>query len=77
MINKQKLSSIALVSAAMILMLMGIAGAAPFAYITNDFSNNVSVIDIATNTVTATVNVESFPYGVAVKPDGRNVYVTN
>ena len=36
MINKQKLYSIALVSAvAMILMLMSIAGAAPFAYITN------------------------------------------
>ena len=65
MINKQKLYSIALVSAAMILMVVSIAGAAPFAYITNNASNNVSVIDTATNTVTATVNVGTTPYGVA------------
>ncbi len=31
-------------------------------------SNNVSVIDTATNNVTATVNVGSYPYGVAVNP---------
>jgi hypothetical protein len=39
MINKQKLYSIALVSAAMILMLVSIVGAAPFAYITNQASS--------------------------------------
>ena len=77
MINKQKLYSIALVSAAMILMVVSIAGAAPFAYITNNASNNVSVIDTATNTVTATVNVGTTPYGVAVSPNGQNVYVAN
>jgi YVTN family beta-propeller protein len=77
MINKQKLYSIALVSAAMVLMLISIAGAAPHAYITNSVSSNVSVIDTATNQVTATVNVGSYPYGVAITPDGTKVYVAN
>src|SRR5215471_5713243 len=47
------------------------------AYITNGFSNTVSVIDTATNTVTATIPVGSFPFGVAVIPDGSKVYVPN
>ena len=40
-------------------------------------SNTVSVIDTATNNVTATVTVGSSPIGVAVTPDGTKVYVTN
>jgi len=76
-INKRKLCSIALISTAMILMLISITDAAPFAYIANSGNNNVSVIDTATNTITATVPVGSFPYGVAVAPDGTKVYVTN
>ena len=75
MTNKQKLYSIALVSAAMILMLLSTAGAAPFAYITNINDNTVSVIDTATNNITATVTVGSYPFGVAAT--GSNVYVTN
>src|SRR5574337_284691 len=59
------------------LLLVGSAGAAPYAYITNQGSNNVSVIDTATNTVTATVNVGDNPRGVAVNPAGTKVYVTN
>ena len=51
--------------------------AQPFAYITNFGSNNVSVIDTATNTVTATVNVGIGPAGVAVHPSGKFVYVAN
>jgi YVTN family beta-propeller protein/uncharacterized repeat protein (TIGR03803 family) len=49
------------------------------AYITNSGSNNVSVIDTATNTVTATipVGVGTNPAGVAVSPDGSKVYVAN
>ena len=46
-------------------------------YVTNEFSNNVSVIDTETNTVTATVKVRIWPYGIAVSPDGTKVYVTN
>jgi YVTN family beta-propeller protein len=50
---------------------------ATYAYITNGGSNTVSVIDTATNTVIATVNVGDRPQGVAVSPDGTAVYVTN
>ena len=51
--------------------------AAPFAYITNDGSNTVSVINLATNAVTATIPVGSHPRGVAVSPSGIRVYVAN
>src|SRR5207249_12237544 len=37
----------------------------------------VSVIDTPRNTVTATVPVGLFPFGVAVTPDGAHVYVAN
>ena len=48
-----------------------------FAYITNQGSNNVSVIDTATNTVVATVAVGNQPFGVAVNSAGTRAYVTN
>jgi YVTN family beta-propeller protein len=51
--------------------------AAPFAYISNQGSNNVSVIDVASNTVVATVPVGSGPGGVAVNPGGTRAYVVN
>ena len=47
------------------------------AYVTNQTSNNVSVINTATNTVVATVTVGTTPAGVSVSPDGSFVYVTN
>jgi YVTN family beta-propeller protein len=50
---------------------------ASYAYITNSYSNTVSIIDTATNKVIDTVNVGSNPNGVAVSPDGTKVYVTN
>jgi YVTN family beta-propeller protein len=37
----------------------------------------MSVIATATNTVTATIPVGTYPEGVAVTPDGSKVYVTN
>jgi YVTN family beta-propeller protein len=51
--------------------------AEPFAYITNSGDNTVSVIDTATNAVTATIAVGGYPFGVAVHPDGATIYVTN
>src|SRR5688572_19372268 len=51
--------------------------AEPFAYVTNGDSDNVSVIDTATNTVTTTVPVGSFPSDVAITPDGAFAYVVN
>jgi YVTN family beta-propeller protein len=53
------------------------AAAAPFAYVTNESDNTVSVIDTASNTVVATITVGTSPYGVAVTPDGKHVYVAN
>ncbi|MDD4250280.1 MAG: beta-propeller fold lactonase family protein, partial [Methanosarcina sp.] len=48
-----------------------------FAYITNQGSDSVSVIDMATKTITATIPVGDGPSGVAVSPAGTKVYVTN
>src|SRR5215471_7070473 len=53
------------------------AEAQPFAYVTNSLSNTVSVIDMATNTVVATVPVGIEPIGVAITPDGTHAYVAN
>jgi len=65
------------IAALTVLILVGVAGASPFAYIANLESNTVSVIDTATDTVTATVNVGIEPSGAAVSPNGTRVYVTN
>ncbi len=46
-------------------------------YVTNGGSNSVSVIDIATNAVTATIGVGFSPGAVAVNPAGTRAYVTN
>jgi len=49
----------------------------PFAYVTNYDSNEISVINTATNRVTATVPVGAGPEGAVVTPDGKKIYVTN
>jgi YVTN family beta-propeller protein len=78
MISKQKLYSITLVSAAMVLMLVNIAGAAPFVYVANNGGNTVSVIDISTNTVVGNpITVGSNPTRIAITPNGAYAYVTN
>jgi YVTN family beta-propeller protein len=46
-------------------------------YVTNFFASIVSVIDTATNTISATIPVGIFPNGVVVTPDGTKVYVAN
>src|SRR5450631_4274312 len=58
-------------------LLLPAAANAQNAYITNNGSNTVSVIDTAANTVAATIPVGGRPYGVAVTPDGAKLYVTN
>ena len=47
------------------------------AYIANYNDSTVSVINVATNTVTATIKGFDTPWGVSVSPDGRKVYITN
>lgn len=59
------------------LLLPCLAVAAPFAYIANSGSNNVSVIDTASNSVVTAIAVGTQPYGVAVNHAGTRVYVTN
>ncbi|MEU6016683.1 IPT/TIG domain-containing protein [Streptomyces sp. NPDC047515] len=46
------------------------------AYVANAASNTVSVIDTATNTVTATIPTGAGPTLLAISPDGARVYVT-
>jgi len=46
-------------------------------YVTNEGTDNVSVIDGATNAVTATVPVGIHPWGIAFNPTTNRVYVTN
>jgi YVTN family beta-propeller protein/VCBS repeat-containing protein len=46
-------------------------------YVTNHSSNNVSVIDTATNIVIATIPIAQGPEGVAATPDGTRVYVAS
>src|SRR6202162_634902 len=53
------------------------AHATPFAYVTNNGSNNVSVLDTTSNIVTAPGAVGPNPTGVAVHPAGTRVYVAN
>ena len=48
-----------------------------YAYIANYGSNTVSVINTTNNTVTATIPVGAYPYGVSLSPDGSKVYVAN
>jgi len=53
------------------------ATAQPFAYVAKDVARAVSVVDIGTYTVVATVGVGRFPVGIAITPDGAFVYVAN
>jgi YVTN family beta-propeller protein len=87
--TNKKLHSAALTSTALILFLIlasftasaateqSASSVGTYAYITNEFSSTVSVIDTATNTVTATAPAGSQPAGVAVNPAGTKVYVAN
>ena len=48
-----------------------------FAYVANAHSDSVSVIDTASNTVTATVAVGCIPFWLAITPDGTRAFVAN
>ena len=47
------------------------------AYVADANNNAVSVIDLATDAITATIPVGLFPDSLTVTPDGRAVYVAN
>jgi YVTN family beta-propeller protein len=69
--------SLRVVLVGLILMGTTMANAGPFAYITNQVDATVSVIDTATNTVSATIPVGPSPLGVAVNAAGTRAYVAN
>jgi YVTN family beta-propeller protein len=46
-------------------------------YVTNEFSNTVSIIDGTTDKVETTINVGSFPYGIDVNTLNNRIYVSN
>ncbi|MBI5603818.1 MAG: beta-propeller fold lactonase family protein, partial [Deltaproteobacteria bacterium] len=48
-----------------------------FMYVTNENDDTVRVIDTATNSLVATVNVGDQPEGIAVTPEGSRAYVAN
>ncbi|HVU95453.1 MAG TPA: gliding motility-associated C-terminal domain-containing protein [Puia sp.] len=47
------------------------------AYVANAQSSSISVINVLTNTVTATIPLSFNPFSVAVSVDGSKLYVTN
>jgi len=53
------------------------ARAAPFAYVPNERSGTVSVIDTASDQVVATIKTGGKPRGIAATPDGRRLYVSD
>ena len=60
-----------------ILAIIGMSVNAQNAYITNIGDSTVSVINLATNTVTATIAVGNSPEGICASPNGKKVYVVN
>ena len=58
---------------AALLAATGGAAAAPFAYVPNEKSGTISVIDTDGDTVVRTIATGGKPRGIAVSPDGRTV----
>ena len=71
---RRKLTGYFLILAA--LCFCGVAYTAPFAYITNLGSNDVSVIDLAQDHVVATIPVGKGPASIAVHAASQRAYVT-
>src|SRR5262249_9449290 len=47
----------------------------PRVYVSNEDSNDISIVDSATNTIAATVFVGKRPRGIRLAPDGKTLYV--
>jgi YVTN family beta-propeller protein len=47
-----------------------------YAYVTNQFSSNVGVVDLASNTQIATIPVSGSPFRVKLSGDGQSLFVT-
>src|SRR5882724_11258856 len=51
--------------------------AAPFAYVPNEGSASISVIDTATDRVTVTLKLAQKPRGIAVSLDGSRLFISD
>src|SRR6478735_233901 len=47
------------------------------AFVSNEMSHDVSVVDLSTSAVVATIPIVGRPRGIQTSPDGRTVYVTS
>jgi|HubBroStandDraft_1064217.scaffolds.fasta_scaffold00007_45 YVTN family beta-propeller protein len=56
--------------------LVAASAAAQDAYLTNFTANTISVVDMTTGDITATINVGASPEGIAVTPDGTKILFT-
>src|SRR5437763_637402 len=56
---------------------VAITGDGTRVYVANSGSNDVFVINTASNTVVATVNVGLLPQGIVISPNGALAYVAN
>jgi YVTN family beta-propeller protein len=54
-----------------------VASAAPFAYVANEESGTVSVIDTATDKVVRDIPAGKKPRGMALSKDGKHLYVSD
>src|SRR4249920_2836135 len=64
-------------TAAVLVAFASAAVAAPIAYVPNEGSGDVSVIDTATDKVTATLKLAQKARGVAVSGDGTRLYLSD
>jgi YVTN family beta-propeller protein len=62
-----------------IFLLAGVStslAAAPFAYVPNEGSGTISIIDTQTDAVTGEIAIGGKPRGIAISPDGKRLYVS-
>jgi len=50
--------------------------AAPFAYVPNEGSGTISIIDTQTDAVAGEIAIGGKPRGIAISPDGKRLYVS-
>lgn len=70
-------SKLLMFGSTLMLMMVTIAGFSQTAYITHDYIDSVSAVDLMTSKVIATIKVGKNPKAVAPTPDGKKVYITN
>ena len=66
-----------ILAALMCVALFPYAKAAPLAYVPNEGSASISVIDTATDTVVSTLRFGQRPRGIAVSLDGKRLYISD